>query len=497
MKHSDEEEDMLARNTKKFKDRHLPSAELGGNEHEEDTVSDDEEEQEQEGSTRVCFSKEEKIHMRDPWKRAIIIKTFGRRLGFSFLVEKIRSMWKPTRNMDCIDLGFDFFLVKFELAIDVDFILKGGPWFIGQHYLAIRQWEPEFKASTATLSSVAVWIRLPELPIEFYETNALLEIGRAIGPVLRIDAHTATRVRRRFARLCVQSKGRVDNRPQQFDQSQTSEVIPEASSIATPKVAEQYKRDGKRKATHTQPGTSQWETSKTLKSNQFRGNLGKGAKVAGFRSKTNQRAKGVVENQQDKMGLGETKGLFSFGPSQGVVNNERANSSSFLFSSLTNTSNSPRILGKESGKSNSDKSRNGREREMGDFLQRKGDTSGRRDRTVDTAGPYRDMGLVRCKVNGSLEKFVPVDGVESTGGVLAIEGRGLGNNSKLVVEVSNGQTTSANHTADKLKDISTKIKGAELGKISIQGRSGVDSTSGFCEEETSRAPSGMRDDGQS
>lgn len=142
--------------------------------------------------------------MRDPWKRAIIIKTFGRRLGFSFLVEKIRNMWKPTGNMDCIDLGFDFFLVKFELAIDVDYNLKGDSWFIGQHFLAIRQWEPEFKASTATFSSVAVWIRLPKLPIEFYETNALCKIGRAIGLVLRIDAHTATGVKGRFARLCVQ-----------------------------------------------------------------------------------------------------------------------------------------------------------------------------------------------------------------------------------------------------------------------------------------------------
>ena len=106
--------------------------------------------------------------------------------------------------MDCIDLGFDFFLIKFELREDVDSILKGGPWFIGQHFLAIRQWEPEFQASSATLSSVAMWIRLPELPIEFYEHNALLKIGRAIGPVLRIDANTANGARGRFARLCVQ-----------------------------------------------------------------------------------------------------------------------------------------------------------------------------------------------------------------------------------------------------------------------------------------------------
>lgn len=45
---------------------------------------------------------------------------------------------------------------------------------------------------------------MPELLIEFYEQNALLKIGKAIGPILRIDAHTANEVRGRFARLCVQ-----------------------------------------------------------------------------------------------------------------------------------------------------------------------------------------------------------------------------------------------------------------------------------------------------
>ena len=45
---------------------------------------------------------------------------------------------------------------------------------------------------------------MPELPIEYYEPSALLKIGQAIGPVLRIDAHTASNVKGRFARLCVQ-----------------------------------------------------------------------------------------------------------------------------------------------------------------------------------------------------------------------------------------------------------------------------------------------------
>ena len=49
-----------------------------------------------------------------------------------------------------------------------------------------------------------MWIRLPELPIEFYEHNALLKIGRAIGLVLRIDVHTANGAKGCFAHLCVQ-----------------------------------------------------------------------------------------------------------------------------------------------------------------------------------------------------------------------------------------------------------------------------------------------------
>lgn len=39
-------------------------------------------------------------------------------------------MWNLVGQMDCIDLGLDHFLVKFELAEDMDNILKGGPWFI-------------------------------------------------------------------------------------------------------------------------------------------------------------------------------------------------------------------------------------------------------------------------------------------------------------------------------------------------------------------------------
>nr|POF12083.1 uncharacterized protein CFP56_08850 [Quercus suber] len=232
---SSEESDALERSTKKFKDNHCEEEHQSGYSGstdnafrsykdklvgdipgayeqafgfdtfmEDEADSDCEETSLCEGMVAVSLSKEEKVRIRGPWVNAIIVKAFGRKVGFLFLSTKLRSMWRPSGRMDVIDLGNEFFLVKFELQSDLDVVLKGGPWFVGQQFLAIRKWEPEFKAEEASFSSVAVWIRLPGLPIEFYEPTILKKVGSAIGPVLRIDSYTANGARGRFARLCVQ-----------------------------------------------------------------------------------------------------------------------------------------------------------------------------------------------------------------------------------------------------------------------------------------------------
>ncbi|GMY07011.1 hypothetical protein FCV25MIE_02250 [Fagus crenata] len=231
-----EEEDILSRSTKKYKDRH--ESPDGSNKNNEETFvsssrsykdrlvgaipgayeqafgfvssmqaeedSDDEVIEPGEGCVSVGLSREEKLRIRAPWAQSLIVKTFSRNVGFMFLSTKVKALWSPLGRMDCIDIGHDYYLIKFELQADLDNVLKGGPWFVGQHFLAIRQWEPDFRPSTATFSSVAVWVRLPELPIKYYEPSLLKKIGHAIGPVLCIDAHTMSGARGKFAHLCIQ-----------------------------------------------------------------------------------------------------------------------------------------------------------------------------------------------------------------------------------------------------------------------------------------------------
>lgn len=51
---------------------------------------------------------------------------------------------------------------------------------------------------------VSRYLGAVELPIEYYEPSVLLDLGQAIGPVLRIDMHMTRETRGRFSRICVQ-----------------------------------------------------------------------------------------------------------------------------------------------------------------------------------------------------------------------------------------------------------------------------------------------------
>nr|POF09820.1 hypothetical protein CFP56_67428 [Quercus suber] len=109
---------------------------------EADSDSDEELEEIREGFASVCLSKETKQRIWAPWTNVIIVKVFGK---------------------------------KFDE--DLEAVLKKGPWFVGGHFLSIRKWEVNFKPLEASVSSVAVWVRLNELPLEYYEATVLRQIG--------------------------------------------------------------------------------------------------------------------------------------------------------------------------------------------------------------------------------------------------------------------------------------------------------------------------------
>lgn len=90
------------------------------------------------GEKAVKFLGTMKANIRAPWANTLIVKVFGKTVGFHFLHARILGLWNLIRRMDCVTLGNDFFLIRFQNGEDHVRVLRDGPWFVGGHYLSIR-----------------------------------------------------------------------------------------------------------------------------------------------------------------------------------------------------------------------------------------------------------------------------------------------------------------------------------------------------------------------
>ena len=88
--------------------------------------------------------------------------------------------------MHLIDIKYGYFITRFDLVKDYQHALMDGPWFVGDQYLHVQAWEVDFHPHIAKISTTVVWIRLENLPIEYYHPNFLKHMGYKLGKLLKV-----------------------------------------------------------------------------------------------------------------------------------------------------------------------------------------------------------------------------------------------------------------------------------------------------------------------
>ncbi|XP_019252829.1 PREDICTED: uncharacterized protein LOC109231637 [Nicotiana attenuata] len=152
----------------------------------------------------IPLSPEEKDRIYASWRYSVIIKVFKKKMPYHLLRSKLVNLRNPSETLILFDLGWDFFIAKFSLEESMVKALHLGPWFVSGHFLSVRKWEPKFVPQEATLTSTAIWTRLPQLPTEFYDKAILEKVGWKLGKLLKIDQCTSSTLRGRYARICIQ-----------------------------------------------------------------------------------------------------------------------------------------------------------------------------------------------------------------------------------------------------------------------------------------------------
>lgn len=103
-----------------------------------------------------------------------------------------------------MNMADDYFLVQLSDIEDYRHALYEGPWKVADHYLIVQRWIPFFSFNASLTQQVAVWIRIPKLPVELCNDKLLTRIGNTLGTMLKIDKLTSLHQRGKFARICVE-----------------------------------------------------------------------------------------------------------------------------------------------------------------------------------------------------------------------------------------------------------------------------------------------------
>lgn len=159
----------------------------------------------EDGVLEIEVSDKEILEWSEQWKQTLIINVLGKKVNFRALEFKLNRDWARTGKIKIIDMPRGYYAVQFVELADYNHALFEGPWMIADHYILVQRWRRNFLRSARLEHKVAVWVRVPELPLELYNDTFLKRLGSSLGTMLKIDRLTSIHSRGQFARLSVET----------------------------------------------------------------------------------------------------------------------------------------------------------------------------------------------------------------------------------------------------------------------------------------------------
>lgn len=125
----------------------------------------------------------------------------------------ISEHWEPI-VAECVQIyphARGFFVVVFQNEVDRNKILGRCQWFWeDSHSLLLKPWHLAFNPNSETFDSTPIWIRLPNLPLQFWFDSCFEAIGNSLGKFLMSDEVSLNLMHTTFARLLVEMDSSKD-----------------------------------------------------------------------------------------------------------------------------------------------------------------------------------------------------------------------------------------------------------------------------------------------
>jgi hypothetical protein len=138
------------------------------------------------------------------WSSSLIGQFLEKPLPFYVVKRTVENIWSAYGKVEVFLLENGLYLFRFADKGSREAVLEEKLWHIANKPLILRRWTPGMQLLKLSLSSIPIWIKLHNLPMEFWNTTCLSHISSGVGKPLCVDSVTEEQLRLGFARVLVE-----------------------------------------------------------------------------------------------------------------------------------------------------------------------------------------------------------------------------------------------------------------------------------------------------
>jgi hypothetical protein len=138
------------------------------------------------------------------WSSSLVGQFLDKPLPYYIVKRTVENLWAQYGKVEVYLLENGLYLFRFADEKSRDEVMEAKIWHMANKPLILRRWSPGMQLLKLSLSSVPIWIKMHNLPIEFWNTTCLSYVASGIGKPLCADSVTEEQLRIGFARVLVE-----------------------------------------------------------------------------------------------------------------------------------------------------------------------------------------------------------------------------------------------------------------------------------------------------
>ncbi|XP_026400384.1 uncharacterized protein LOC113296290 [Papaver somniferum] len=125
-----------------------------------------------------------------PFKHSFIARLDFTGVKFPEVKHALVEQWKLGQDVKFLPMRKGFFIIMLATAEEKERIRNGPKAIIKNKVLQIQDWYPSFNPNKQRTSRAAVWVMLPELPMELWTKKSISSIDKSFGTPIVVDEKT-------------------------------------------------------------------------------------------------------------------------------------------------------------------------------------------------------------------------------------------------------------------------------------------------------------------